>query len=109
MGTFGEIKQPSRSTRPTQDSSLREQCEALLDPLVHYSFDKSCRIVGSILKRADELGYKELSLATTHTLEKLGEYGQDLGRYQFAVNMYERSRWIHDEMKAAIGDVVEPR
>jgi hypothetical protein len=95
--------------RPAQDSSLREQCEALLDPLVHYSFEKSLRIVSSILKRADELGYQQLSDAATHTLQKLGEYGNELGRYQFAVNMYERSRWIHDEMKAALGAVVETR
>jgi len=108
-----KLKTTSAGTRADQSQtsvqdvdpvdSLRQSCSDLLNPLVHYSFEHSADLVRSIVVTARKLDFKDLLAAATCSLTKMEENAHVFSRNQFVVNMYERSRWLCNELQAALG------
>lgn len=85
---------------------LRRNCEELLSPLTHNDVAKLSELLLSILSAAGILGFEDLRSATQCTLWKVHEYDYNLAKHQYAVNMWERSRWILHELQCALKDPV---
>jgi len=97
---------PHHGEEPQKRDDLIDQltsaCSELRNPLLHNNVEELIPRTTLIHTMAKERGFQELQHAAACTLQKLREYENNLPKFQYAVNMYERSRWISQELRVAL-------